>query len=454
MAPAVARDWVVKSVSLASEGGASPSVYAAGTIFGSFNFGVGATTAGGDSDIYVNKVNPATGLATWTRQLGDASPQLGLGVASSASQVGVIGNYIGTVTGTSLPANANATAVDFVVGLNPATGATVWGRKVDLAGGDFAGIASNPTLGAFFVCGNFGIAGLLAGSAGPADLGVTSTAFGGKDLVVARINAADGAIVWARHVGSTGDDSCTAIAVDDAGSNVYITGTYSNDALDLGTGAFPTAAVSQARIYMARLNASTGATVASAAYGTTGRQLPSSLATDASGNVILGGSFFTTINFATGVSITSEGNIDAFVAKFDANLVPQWARAWGGGNAAQYTRGVATDAAGNVFAVGLFTTSISMGTGGAAIASAGGTDVFTAKLDAQGTLACAATYGDSASQSGDAITVARFATGAGQNTAMFGGAYAGAITLGTSMLNTGSAAVTDFYVSAINANSF
>jgi hypothetical protein len=456
MAPAAARDWTVKTTFVGSDG--SAGIYAAGTLIGAFDFGAGAGSAGGDSDIYVNKVNPATGLATWTRQLGDASAQLGLGVTASSSAVGVIGNYIGAVTGTSLPANASGTAVDFVLGLNPATGATVWGKKVDLAGGDFAAIASNPSLNAFYVCGNFGIASFPAGSAGPVDLGVATTAFGGKDIVVARVNGTDGSIAWARHVGTTGDDACSAIAIDDAGANVFIAGTYSNGALDLGTGAFPAATASQARIYVARLNAATGATVSASAYGTTGRQIPASLTADVSGNVVLGGSFLTTISFATGMSITAASSAsDAFLVKFNANLVPQWAKSWNGGTGsegAQTIRSVATDAAGNIFATGLFANAISLGTAGALVTSAGGTDAFTAKLDAQGNVLCAATYGDTASQSADSITIARFATGATQNTAMLAGAFAGSITLGSTVLNTGSPATTHGYVTTLSVNSF
>lgn len=456
MQPAIARAWTVKTTFVGSDG--SANAYAAGTIIGSFDFGAGAGTAGGDSDIYVNRVNPATGLATWTRQLGDASAQLGLGVTASSDKVGVIGNYIGAVTGTSLPSNASGTAVDFVLALNPANGSTLWGKKVDLAGGDFAAIASNPTVGDFYVCGNFGIAGFVAGSAGPVDLGVASTAFGGKDIVVAKVSGADGAIAWARHVGTTGDDACSAIAIDDAGANVFISGTYSNGALDLGTGAFPAAAANQARIYVAKLNASTGATIVASAYGQNGRQIPASLATDASGNVVLGGSFLTTITFATGMSITAASSAsDAFVVKFDANLVPQWAKAWNGGTGsegAQTIRSVATDSTGNVFAAGLFANAISLGAAGALIPSAGGTDAFTAKLDAAGNVVCSATYGDTASQSADSITIARFATGAAQNTSMLAGAVAGNITLGPTVLSTGSPAVTQGYVANLSVNSY
>ena len=450
-----AKDWGTntKTLFLASDG--SGNMYAAGALTASFDFGAGAKAEGGDFDVFVNKVDPATGLAVWTQDFGDSAPQTGLGVAASSASVGVIGNYVGSMNaGTALPTNTLPNPVDFVLGLNAGTGAPMWGKKADLAGGDFAGISSNPGIGSFFVCGTFGIAGAAAGAAGPVDLVPGSTGFGGKDVVVAKIDAATGAVLWAKNFGGTGDEVCTAVTSDDAGANVYILGTYSNDALNFGTGAFPLAAANQARIYVAKFDGATGTTLAASAFGTTGRQVPTSLVADASGNVILGGSFLTSITFGT-FPITSAGNSDAFVAKLNASLVPQWAQRFGGAtgeNQPQSIRSLATDSAGHIFAVGLFSGSINIGTGGAAVASAGATDAFTLKLDAQGNLGCGAAYGDAAGQEADAVTVARFGTGADK--AMFAGTYQGAMALGPSLLNSGSSAVTDAYIAPFSPNSF
>ena len=447
-----AKDWGTntKTLFLASDG--SGNMYAAGALTASFDFGAGAKAEGGDFDVFVNKVDPATGLALWTQDFGDSAPQTGLGVAASSASIGVIGNYVGSMNaGTALPTNTLPNPVGFVLGLNAGTGAPMWGKKVDLAGGDFAGVSSNPGIGSFFVCGTFGIAGAAAGAAGPVDLVPASTGFGGKDVVVAKIDATTGAVLWAKNFGGTGDEVCTAVTSDDAGANVYILGTYSNDALNFGTGAFPLAAANQARIYVAKFDGATGTTLAASAFGTTGRQVPTSLVADASGNVILGGAFLTSITFGS-FTVTSEGNTDAFVAKLNASLVPQWAQRFGGGNQPQSIRSMATDSAGHIFAVGLFSGSINIGTGGAAVASAGATDAFTLKLDAQGNLGCGAAYGDAAGQEADAVTVARFGTGADK--AMFAGTYQGAMALGPSLLNTGSSAVTDAYIAPFSPNSF
>jgi hypothetical protein len=406
--------------------------------------------------VYVNALNPTTGVATWTKDFGDSSAQLGLGVAVSSASVGVIGNYLGNMTGTTLPANGNPAPVDFILGLSPTNGVPMWGKKVDLGGGDFASISGNANLGSFFVCGTFGIAGVVAGTAGPVDLVPASTSFGGKDIVVAKIDATSGAVLWAKNFGQVGDDVCTAVTSNDNGSSVYMTGTYSAGALTLGSVTLPAAAANAARIFLAQLSGTDGSVLLASSFGTTGRQLPTSLVADSSGNVILGGGFLTSVVFGS-TTLTSTGNTDGFVAKFNASLVPQWATRIGDGaaqNTPQKIQSVATDSAGHIFAVGLFSGSVNVGAAGALVASAGATDAFTVKLDAAGNLTCGATYGDASGQEADAITVARFATGTGMDTAMFGGAFAGAMTLGPVTLNTGSGATTHAYVSSINANSF
>jgi len=76
------------------------------------------------------------------------------------------------------------------------------------------------------------------------------------------------------------------------------------------------------------------------------------------------------------------------------------------------------------------------------------------KLDAQGNLVCGATYGGSDGQEADAIAVARFATGSGQDTAMFGGTHYGVMSIGPSSLSTGTLSVVHGYVASIHANSF
>lgn len=77
--------------------------------------------------------------------------------------------------------------------------------------------------------------------------------------------------------------------------------------------------------------------------------------TDASGNIFMGGSFYSNPLQMGTVTLNNSGGSDAYVAKYDANGTVLWAQKVGGtGNEA--ISGVSTDAAGNVYVVGTFNT--------------------------------------------------------------------------------------------------
>ena len=80
------------------------------------------------------------------------------------------------------------------------------------------------------------------------------------------------------------------------------------------------------------------------------------------------------------------GNSDGFVAKYDANKTFQWAKKFGSGNTSDDCNAVATDASGNVFIGGDFGDVIDLdpGTGTVSVTAAGFLDGFVVKLDAAG----------------------------------------------------------------------
>jgi hypothetical protein len=98
--------------------------------------------------------------------------------------------------------------------------------------------------------------------------------------------------LWAKFFGGTGDEVCTAVTSSDDGSSVYITGTYSNDALTLGyRRSSGRSSATRLASSWRRMSRRRRLRLLASSFGTTGRQLPTSLVADASGNVILGGGF-------------------------------------------------------------------------------------------------------------------------------------------------------------------
>ncbi|MFO0760745.1 MAG: nucleotide-binding protein [Byssovorax sp.] len=105
------------------------------------------------------------------------------------------------------------------------------------------------------------------------------------------------------------------------------------------------------------------------------------LAVDGAGNPIVVGDLDGTMNLGAGL-LTSAGSTDVVVAKLDgATGAAMWSKSFGNASL-QSGQAVAVDAAGAVAITGYFQGSINFG--GGALASAGGADIYLAKLDAAG----------------------------------------------------------------------
>jgi len=91
---------------------------------------------------------------------------------------------------------------------------------------------------------------------------------------------------------------------------------------------------------------------------------------------VVAGYFWGTVNFGGG-PLTSAGGPDVFVAKYSAANTHLWSKRFGGSRYDE-ARGVAVDASGNVVITGYFDTSVDFG--GGLRSTAGGLDIFVAKL--------------------------------------------------------------------------
>lgn len=117
--------------------------------------------------------------------------------------------------------------------------------------------------------------------------------------------------------------------------------------------------------------------------GSTALDIGEGIAVDLLGNTYVVGQFSGTVNFSPTVSITSSENVDYFLAKFSASGEPVWAIRAGGG-LTERGYGVALDNKGYVYTTGhYFATTNFHGT---PLTSAGNLDNFVAKYDTSGNL--------------------------------------------------------------------
>ena len=264
------------------------------------------TTFGGGqffTDAFVMKLNAAGTAVIYSTYLGGSMRDIGTGIAVDAS-----GNAY--VTGTTNSANFPVTpgavqsalsggiADSFIAKLNATGTALIYSTYLGGSGGDLStGIAVD-------AAGNAYLTGATSSTDFPTTLGVVQPAFGGGtvlggDIFVTKLNAAGTALVYSTYLGGSGDDRGLGIAVD-AGGNAYVTG-------DTGSGNFPTTAGAFQTMtsgggftdaVVAKLNAVGTALVYSTYLGGDSIDQGNGIAVDAAGNAYVVG-LTVSLNFPT-----------------------------------------------------------------------------------------------------------------------------------------------------------
>ncbi len=197
---------------------------------------------------------------------------------------------------------------------------------------------------------------------------------GDFDIYIAKLDSS-GNFLWAVQAGGTDDDQGYGIAVD-AAANVYVTGYYR------GSAAFGSTTLTgngMYDIFIAKLDTN-GSFLWAVCAGGTNDDCGLGIAVDASANAYLTGFFQGTAIFGT-TTLTTSGSYEAFAAKLDANGNFHWAvRA--GGAFIDVGYGIAVDNSANVYLTGYFSNTATFGT--LTLTSSGGSDIFAAKLDSNG----------------------------------------------------------------------
>ncbi|MCC6556883.1 MAG: hypothetical protein IT372_28345, partial [Polyangiaceae bacterium] len=142
------------------------------------------------------------------------------------------------------------------------------------------------------------------------------------------------------------------------------------------------------------LTLTNGSPVWTKTFGSQGNQRATAVATDGSNEIVVIGYFEGSIDLGGG-ALQSAGGDDIFVARFDWFGHHVWSKRFGGAGD-QRGASVALDGAGNAFLAGYFAGSLDLGGGG--LQSAGGDDLFVAKLDGSGNHVWSKRFGDAADQ--------------------------------------------------------
>ncbi|MCD4817187.1 MAG: SBBP repeat-containing protein [Candidatus Cloacimonetes bacterium] len=220
---------------------------------------------------------------------------------------------------------------------------------------------------------------------------------------------------WATKVGGINYCHSFGIAIDDNG-NSYITGYY----VDTATfGSYSLPYIGAADIFAAKMDINGNWLWATKAGGNNNDH-GYGIAIDADGNSYVTGRFRDTATFGS-YSLTSSGDADIFVAKIDLNGNWLWATKAGGIDW-DFGKGIAIDDNGNSYVIGYFEDTATFGS--YSLTSSGVSDIFVAKMDANGNWLWASKAGGSSYDYGFGIVLDdignSYLTGMFQDTATFG----------------------------------
>ena len=238
----------------------------------------------------------------------------------------------------------------------------------------------------------------------PTTPGVVQTSYNNGDAVISKINA-NGTPTWTTYFGGSNSEISADVFTDKSG-NVLMTGSTTSTDLPLSVSPYLPAFAGVQDVFAVKLNA-TGTSILFSTYvGGPDLEMPSSITTDNSDNVILSGytrsSLFPT---NTGPAYAG-GPDDIFIFKMDPAGNFQWSRFAGGSNE-EFSTDLTSDNSGNIYMIGYSNSTDWPTTAGAfqMTYGGGGDDAILLKMDASANSILSSYYGGTSIDNGSGVRI-------------------------------------------------
>jgi hypothetical protein len=356
---------------------------------GTATFGSSTLTSAGNIDVFTAKMN-ADGTWAWATKAGGAGYDKGEGVSALPDGSSIVTGYFdGTATFGSSTLTSAGTVDVFVAKMN-ADGTWAWatqavGSEYDYASGN--SVSALPD-GSSIVTGYF---------SGTETFGSTTLISAGSgDMFTAKMNA-DGTWAWATQAGGAGSDEGSGISALPDGSSI-VTG-YFYDSATFGSTTLTTGNFGNQDVFTAKMNADGTWAWATQAVGT-GYDSGNGVSALPDGSSIVAGRFSGTATFGS-TTLISAGSNDVFTAKMNLDGTWAWATK-AGGTGDNFGNDISALPDGSSIVTGYFSDTATFGS--TTLTSAGSNDVFTAKMNADGSWAWATKAGGSGYDYGEGIS--------------------------------------------------
>ncbi len=263
-----------------------------------------------------------------------------------------------------------------------------WARKSGSTSGEKCYSISADGVGNLYTTGFF-TSPILFGS-------YSLTNVGSADIFIAKYDL-NGNALWAKGFGGVNDEGGFGISSDSSGS-IYVTGYFSSPSITFSSTTLTNTGGND--IFIVKLDATSGNVIWAISDGGTGDDRGIGIRADAYNNVYLTGSFASPIiGFGT-TTLTNAGGYDVFITKYaGASGTRLWTKSAGGfndengPNANDNGGTITTDANGNVFAIGYFS-SAQITFGSTTLNNTTGSyDLFVVKYDSVGNVLWAKSAG-------------------------------------------------------------
>ncbi|MBK7667477.1 MAG: hypothetical protein IPJ32_09175 [Sphingobacteriaceae bacterium] len=285
---------------------------------------------------------------------------------------------IGTIT-----VNNSGVGFDaYVAKFNP-SGVPLWAARIGGSSNEFVSGLTCDAIGRVYINGTY-----TSPFVSIPPMTYTNIGSGTSQVYVACFDAS-GVVQWLNGYGGTGNEYAGSMVYSNAISALYFTGTYENNNFVINTTTLTnTSATGKKEAYLIKLN-SFGTLQWAIDAGSAGCDDWSyAVGVDATGSPAMLGTFSGTVVAATttiGTTVlTSYGNQDLWIGKYNTSGTFQWARNLGSSGSGDFVGGIDADASNNFYISGYFQSANCI-VGTTTLTPVGGYDAFIAKYNSAGT---------------------------------------------------------------------